>query len=685
MANDKLKGPEKIPSRPDLGVDGEQEIVRVNRALATLTCATEALIRSTDEQQLLNEICRIIVEVGGYAFAWVGYMQHDEDRSIWPVAQFRDDGYLIQARTSWGDGEEGQGPAGMAIRSGLPQVAPLHGPVDGTASPWRVAAARRGFKVHLALPLQVEGRIVGAINLYSTDPGSFDDDEMLLMANLAHNLAYGIGMQRIQFERRRAERELKESEGRYRSLVELSPDAILVHTQEIIIFSNSAADRLFRATTEQPLLGKRMQDLVHPQDSPHFFRPPADPPGSAIEERLSRLDGSFFIAEVTEAPVIFHGVRARQVVIRDVTERKQVQEQLIQAAKLATLGEMAAGMAHELSQPINIIRMAAEGTLLMIDRHKATQAYQSKQFALITDQAGRMAEIIDHIRIFSRKDAGSVSVFDAFHSVRLAAEMMGQHLLSNRIELRLDLPSEPCPVRGRPVQLEQVILNLLSNAQDAILAARQEPARRQDSRIVLGGSIVEGNQAKISVSDSGTGIPAHHLDRIFEPFFTTKEIGRGTGLGLSVSFGIVSAMAGHLEARNLGDGGAEFVVILPMVTGGPSQKTASARNRPPRSANRLGTKNRHILLVDDEPEALETMGAYLDELGYRVSRAQSGNKAYSLYQADPADLVVTDIRMPDGDGEELVRKLHHRFPTLPIIVVTGHIGMTEKWVFGKSG
>ncbi|HIJ61321.1 MAG TPA: response regulator [Rhodospirillaceae bacterium] len=665
------------PKGPDPRGEGEPEILRVNRALATLTHATEALIRSTDEQQLLNEICRIVVEVGGYAFAWVGYLQHDEERSIWPVAQFRDDEYLIHARTSWGEGENGQGPAGMAIRTGLPQVFQFAGQAEA-ASPWRKAAARRGFQAHLALPLRVEGRIIGVINLYSTDAAAFDDEELPLMANLAHNLAYGIGMQRIQFERRRAERELKESEGRYRSLVELSPDAIVVHTQEIIIFSNSAADRLFRATAELPLLGKRMQDLAHPEDSPHFSRPAAAPPGGVVEERLARLDGSFFVAEVSEAPVIFHGVHARQVVIRDVTERKHVQEQLIQAAKLATLGEMAAGMAHELSQPINIIRMAAEGTLLMIDRKKAPPEYQVKQFALIADQAGRMSEIIDHIRIFSRKDAGAVSVFDAFHSVRLATEMMGPQLLSNGIEICLDLPSQACPVRGRPVQMEQVILNLLSNAQDAVLAARLDPAKPNINRIDVLGVIIDDAFARFTVSDSGIGIPANQLDRVFEPFFTTKEIGRGTGLGLSVSFGIISAMGGRLEAHNRPGGGAQFVLVLPLVTERLSRMPASALDRPGRTSLPAGSKGRHILLVDDEPEALRTMGAYLDELGYRVSRAESGNAAFDLYRADPADLVVTDIRMPDGDGEDLVRRLRNQAPALPIIVVTGHIGMTEK-------
>ena len=445
---------------------------RVNRALATLTRATEALVRATDEQQLLNEICRILVEVGGYAFAWVGYAQHDDECSVWPVARFgQDDGYLAETRIGWGRDERGQGPTGKAIRTAQSQFVSVDAP---EFQPWREAALRRNYRATLSMPLVVDGSAIGAINIYSSAIDPYDLDELRLMEKLASNVAYGIGMQRMQFERRRAAQELKESEGRYRSLVEQSPDAIVVHTQGIIIFSNSAADRLFRATTKVPLVGRRLTDLMHPDDdgrnSPHL-----GPEGSGedvADHRLLRVDGSSFDAGVTAASIVFHGVHARQVVIRDITERKQVQAQLAQTAKLATLGEMAAAMAHELSQPINIVRMAAEGTLLMIERAKATQEYQAKQFALIADQAGRMAEIIDHIRIFSRKDTGSVTVFDARDAVQMAAQLMETQMRAAEIKMTIRVPPAACPVVGRPVQLEQVIINLLSNAHDAVVAAR---------------------------------------------------------------------------------------------------------------------------------------------------------------------------------------------------------------------
>jgi len=657
-----------------------QELVRVSRSLATFTRATEVLIHATDEQQLLNDVCRTMVETGGFLLAWIGYLQHDDDRSIWPVARFgKDSGYIAQARLNWNPRHDrGQGPTGRAVTTGKAQHCLIES--DPGFTPWRDAALGRGFRTSLCVPLHVEGNVAGVLHLYSSELLPFDQDELHLLESLARNIAYGIAMQRTQFERRRAERELKESEGRYRSLVELSPDAIVVHTQGVIIFSNSAADSLFRITGLMPLVGRRIMDLVHPEDQHSIkIRLESDDPGAGPqEERLFRLDGTSFIAEVTSAPIIFHGVHARQVVIRDVSERKQVHAQLVQTAKLATLGEMAAGMAHELSQPTNIIRMAAEGALLLMGRNKADQAFQTKQFIQIAAQAGRMAEIIDHIRIFSRKETGEVMIFDACDSVALALELLTPQMSSSEIEVKFIRPSRPCAVRGRPVQLEQVILNLLSNAADAIASARDKTPTPERGKISVEVTPDGIKRLRIIVSDNGTGIRKEDLDRLFEPFFTTKEVGSGTGLGLSVSFGIVASMSGQLEAHNLRPHGAQFVITLPLQDAQPQplpQVQQSFAPAPEPAFSR--SEGRHLLLVDDEIQAVETMSDFLSTLGYRVSSAHNGTAALELYADDPADLVITDIRMPNGDGETLIRNLRDLDPGLPIIVATGHIGATE--------
>jgi len=188
---------------------------------------------------------------------------------------------------------------------------------------------------------------------------------------------------------------------------------------------------------------------------------------------------------------------------------------------------------------------------------------------------------------------------------------------------------------------------------------------------------IDPDSLRITVTDDGTGIAATDIDRIFEPFFTTKEVGSGTGLGLSVSFGIISSMGGQLQAGNGPEGGAQFVITLPQIDEAPEMAEEFDELDFVDLDDDSEALGRHLLLVDDEPQAIEAMATYLIELGYRVSRAHSGNSAFKLFQQDPADLVLTDVRMPDGDGEDLVKRLRGISAFLPIIVATGHIGTTE--------
>jgi signal transduction histidine kinase len=387
-----------------------------------------------------------------------------------------------------------------------------------------------------------------------------------------------------------------------------------------------------------------------------------------------RLDGSDFEAEIAATTITFHGLPARILVIRDITERKQVQQQLVQTAKLATLGEMAAGLVHELSQPLNIMRLTAEGALLFIERGKATPEWQAQQFQQIADQAQRTAEIIDDIRIFSRRDTSPVQVFDALAAVSAAVGVLEGQLRPDEIALEADLSIGPALVRGRPVQLEQVVMNLLSNAHHALKEKREResPDSGWTARITVAARRA-GSNVIITVTDSGPGIPPAVRARIFEPFFTTKEAGRGTGLGLSVSFGIIAAMGGRLEVLDR-DGGACFAITLPVDEDG-TLAASENKDRPPIAALPV---DGHIMVVEDELTAGETLGHFLKELGYRVTVCSSGNQAYEMFMADPADVVITDLRMPAGGGEQLVEKLRDFDPLMPIVIVTGHLGATER-------
>ncbi len=666
---------------PDTVAAFDRRLRHVNRAMAALTHITGALIRATDRQHLLDDACHIAVEVGGYRLAWVGWKRHDADKTIEPVASSGIGlDFVGEAKVTWADSERGHGPAGTAIRNGTPEVARDIATDPGFA-PWRDAALRHGFGSVAALPLFLQDEVVGAFVIYAPEPDAFDQDELQLLEDLARNLSYGITALRAEQQRRHAESELKESEERYRALVELSPDAVLAHRAGRIVFANAAANRIFRAGDDKALLGRALTDLIHPDDrAVAGDGKDASCPETLIEERMLRLDGEPFSAEVTSADIAYHGQDTRLLVVRDVTDRRQAQDQLVQTAKLATLGEMAAGMAHELSQPLNVIRMASEGALMLIGRGRASDEYKEKQFQLIAAQTSRMAEIIDHIRIFSRKDTGAVEVFDASSAVRQAIELFERQLAGENVALTVSYAQRPCPVVGRPVQLEQVILNLLTNARDSVRDKRLQPGFEDFAgRLeVVTTSSDELGLIWLSISDNGTGLPPEAVQRLFEPFFTTKEVGRGTGLGLSVSFGIVAAMSGRIDACNNKEG-ASFVVTLPL-SKSPVAASPPPKHDEPRSASGPAWcgQEHHLLVVDDEEEAAQAMASYLREHGYRVTTASNGSEAWQRFQDDPAAVVITDLRMPRGDGRELISRLREFDPLLPIIVVTGHMGVTER-------
>lgn len=381
---------------------------------------------------------------------------------------------------------------------------------------------------------------------------------------------------------RRALSALEESEDRYRRLTEASPDMIAVHTRGRFVFVNAAGAHLLGVTSADELLGRRLLDFVHPDDHETARN---SPPMSSFDDQIEfkefvalRSDGRSFQAEALGTEFLYQGEPSILVIWRDITDRKLAQAQLVQTSKLALLGEMAASMAHELNQPLNIIRMAADSSLILMEEDKADEESHREEFERISNQTERMANIINHLRVFSRQDDSSESFFDPIASVGAAAAMVRDQYLLDGVDVRTVLPKRTASVRGQPIRLEQVVLNLLANARDAV----RTHAREMDGGDMAGGDkgIVEvsafvaenlnqqggrqrPDEVVITVSDNGGGLPSDVMDRVFEPFFTTKDVGEGTGLGLAIGYSIIAAMGGAITAANTAKG-AMFEIRLPV-------------------------------------------------------------------------------------------------------------------------
>lgn len=251
-----------------------------------------------------------------------------------------------------------------------------------------------------------------------------------------------------------------------------------------------------------------------------------------------------------------------QAVGRDNTEVRRSQQQLTQSAKMATLGEMATGLAHEINQPLNVMRMAIVNVLKRLSNGDAQIDYLTEKLQRIDAQVQRAARVVDHMRVFGRRSEIERHPFDPAQAVEGTLSLLSEGLKGKGVEVRLTPADFSVQVIGYADQLEQVLINLMVNARDALLSQRE---KQPDLRPWIAVHTEhDSRHVRIWVEDNGGGIDPRLLERIFEPFFTTKPIGVGTGLGLSVSYGIVENMGGRLSVSN-GKDGAQFCVELPVV------------------------------------------------------------------------------------------------------------------------
>ncbi|MGA3141597.1 MAG: PAS domain S-box protein [Verrucomicrobiota bacterium] len=314
----------------------ETELQNVNRALHMISLCNQEMVRATDEAALLQAICHIAVEHGGYRMTWVGFAEQDEARSVRPVAQAGfEEGYLDTVNITWADAERGRGPTGTVIRTGQPVLA-RNILTDPAFGPWRAEAIRRGYASSIALPLHGEGRCFGALMIYAAEPDAFDADELKLLGELAGDLAYGIGVLRHRVERQRAEEALRESEARYRTLFDEIADGILIADIETKTFkyANPALCRML-GYTEDELRTMGVPD-IHPKDALQSvvaeFEAQARGDKTLVTDiPCLKQDGSVIHADINTVKITVDGRPCNVGFFRDITERKRAEQDREQA------------------------------------------------------------------------------------------------------------------------------------------------------------------------------------------------------------------------------------------------------------------------------------------------------------------------------------------------------------------
>lgn len=354
-------------------------------------------------------------------------------------------------------------------------------------------------------------------------------------------------------ERKRAERLLRQSEERYRRLIAVSPYAILVNRGDRIIFANDQAIKLFGAVKTDEILGKSPMDLFHP-DFHEIVRErihellEGSPQVPMIEEKIVTLSGHAVDVEVSAARFVDEEGPALLVMFRDISERKRLQAQLRKTERIAELGTLASGMAHEIGTPMNVILGRAE---YLMDRVKEEPIKKGLQ--TIITQVERITKVMNQLLSFARRKAPERRPLDLRGVIESAMEMFQERLSRNQIQIDMAL-ADSCPmVLADTDQMSQVLINLIMNAVHAM----------PDGGTLRVDLASEKDMVRLTVADTGHGIPRDVVKKVFEPFFTTKEFGQGTGLGLTVVKGIIDEHQGSIAVESEEGKGTTFTILLP--------------------------------------------------------------------------------------------------------------------------
>jgi PAS domain S-box-containing protein len=367
-----------------------------------------------------------------------------------------------------------------------------------------------------------------------------------------------------------------------------------------------------------------------------------------------------------QAALAFENARLYAAAQDSLTRLRDTQAQLVQAAKMSALGQLVSGVAHELNNPLSVI--IGYGQLLLA-RELAPNVLRPVE--LMVAQGDRMAKIVRNLLFFARQRPPERTALDLQSVVEQTLTLRASQLAVSGIRVETDFARDLPQITGDAQQLEQVFLNLLLNAEQAILEARSQG--RILIRTRAGG---EGTTVCADVIDDGPGIPPEVLPRVFEPFFTTKVVGSGTGLGLSVSYGILEEHGGTLSVQSR-PGETIFTVEMPATAEDHAGSQALASRAMPHGAGR------RALVVEDEPSVRDLIVTLLMDHGWGVDVAAGGREGLERVTREPYALVISDVRMPDGDGQAFHTSVRAQAPALArrFIFITGDTANPDAWVF----
>jgi signal transduction histidine kinase/ActR/RegA family two-component response regulator len=563
--------------------------------------------------------------------------------------------FLVRSGVGWMEGYVGRTliAAGQDTQAGLTLVSgePVVVTDVREENRFKIPDMLREHGVVSSVTVSVQGhnRPFGVLGIYTTRPRIFEEEEVHFLIAVTTVLAMAI-------DRQRTEPEIQ----KLAAFAMFNPNPVLEFASDgRLTFFNDAAEKMAR------LLGSAHPDAILPPEASHIVENclATGRDRLHLETRPGKrlLSWSFY-------PIMASGVV--HCYVEDITDRTSLEDQLRQAQKMESVGQLAAGVAHDFN---NILTIIQGHSGLLMSRPNLTPA-MTTSIQAVSFAAERASSLTRQLLMFSRKQVMQPRVLDLKEIITNMSKML-QRLLGETITLSCKSGPQVPMVHGDAGMVEQVLMNLAVNARDAMtkggeLTVRTESVQIDEAYVKSQPEARPGMFVCLQVADTGTGMDYATMRRIFEPFFTTKEAGKGTGLGLATVYGIVKQHSGWIEVASEVGKGTTFKIFFPAST-----KTAAESSEVSATTRTVRGGHETILVVEDEPVLRDLAQLILQDCGYRVLDASSGVEALTVWQRHQGgiDLLLTDMIMPDGlSGKDLADSLLANKPKLKVIFTSGY-------------
>lgn len=650
--------------------DRQRHLTEVLRAIRNVN---QLITQEKNQGALLQKACDLLTESRGYHSAWIAL--RDEGGGLIMGGHSGLAGRLEPMRALLSSGgtpfccQDAAACQGIVYRPDTVRSCtgcPLAGSYDGASA--------------LACPLRHDQQDYGLLVVSLPSSVAGDTEEQGLFREVAGDLALALHALASERDRQSAVQALRESESRFRTLVEHVPDAIFIQAGGRFAYMNAAAAALFGAHDVTSFLGTPVLDRFHPdirsQVAERIQRLNEQRLAVArAEECILRPDGGEVVAEFSAVPFVYGAQPGALVFARDMTERKEaeaererLQGQLNQAQKLESIGRLAGGVAHDFNNMLGVILGHTE---LALDIEKPSDPLRT-HLQEIRQAAQHSADLTRQLLAFARKQTIAPRVLDLNMAVGDLLQML-KRLIGEHIDLAWLPQADAGQVKMDPSQLDQILANLCVNARDAIgetgkITIETAAVTFDEAYCAVHAGFLTGDYVLLAVSDNGCGMDRETQTRLFEPFFTTKGPGRGTGLGLATVYGIVRQNHGFINVYSEPGQGSTLRIYLP-------RHLARSEVTPvPPAATLPSPQHGTILLVEDEPSLLSLTQRLLELQGYQVLAAATAGEAIRLAEshAGPIDLLLTDVVMPEMNGRELAKNILKLHPGLKRLFMSGY-------------